>query len=300
MAEKNLNEETGCTTSQILAAIEGVAKTNRPADVITKLVKFSATLDEDTGKLKSGDMPDAIVAGGDWLISDGTAWEHIPASIGKAMSNALGTIKLAGDLGGDANAPTVTGLKGVPFIGTLSDGQVWAYSAADGGMIPTELGAVVPDGYASFAEFTDAALAEMNTRAEERWAGSWDANAKSTVITSNEYLNTVGDHQTSAGSGQLGVTATLPMYWETEDSNSGKCIIINGMGGFRTTREVDISRHGKFIIFDGGDGYLYCWRINGAQPQLWRNKGAETYDPATALSAAEYFTGAMPEFPRVR
>jgi hypothetical protein len=62
-----------------------------------------------------------------------TPQSHRDASLGGA---------LAGDVGGVIGATTVTGIDGIPLVGTLADGETWVYDAGSGTMVPGTTGAV--------------------------------------------------------------------------------------------------------------------------------------------------------------
>ena len=66
----------------------------------------------------------------DWLVSTGSEWQHWEMSIDNATTTSTGVIELAGDLGGTATEPTVTGIQGVTVDDTdIADGSVLSYDS---------------------------------------------------------------------------------------------------------------------------------------------------------------------------
>ena len=68
---------------------------------------------------------------GDWLISNGTAWERVANTQSDATTASKGIVQLAGDLAGTATAPSVDKIKGVAISGTPTAGKALIATSAD-------------------------------------------------------------------------------------------------------------------------------------------------------------------------
>lgn len=127
----------------------GVVPTSQLSDTITSGLKWQSVIDvttatiDDASSSNSGYFYKNTTAGtssitgtsltwsvGDWLISNGSAWERVPATESSATTESLGQIMLANDLGGTASAPVVTGIQGVTVDATdIADGFCLAYDS---------------------------------------------------------------------------------------------------------------------------------------------------------------------------
>lgn len=127
----------------------GTIPISQLSDTVTSGLKWISTIDvttetvDDASDSNDGYFYKNTVAGtssitgtelewtvGDWLISNGTEWQRIAATESSATTTTLGAIMLAGDLGGTASAPTVTGIQGVTVDDTdIADGYALMYDS---------------------------------------------------------------------------------------------------------------------------------------------------------------------------
>lgn len=152
---------------------------------------------------------------GDWIISNGTSWEHIESHVDSATTSTEGMVKLAGDLGGTSSSVTVTGIQGIPFSNvTPTDGQS-PYYDADAGEINWESNSLTTSGVLS----------------EDDW--TWDSDTN-TLIPTTKLSHSIGSSTYPLLATQV---AYLNLYDVTGDYSGRVTGDYGGIGIFGTTNK---------------------------------------------------------------
>lgn len=140
-----LDESSQLMSSQIPDSLLAGLEWQGTIDVTTGSVD-SAASDNNGYFYKNTVAGDSSITGssvtwaqGDWLISNGTAWERVPTTFNSATTEAEGVVQLAGDIGGTSSGVTVTGIQGIEVSDTTpSDGQLLTYDDTSGTYIPLD------------------------------------------------------------------------------------------------------------------------------------------------------------------
>lgn len=232
---------------------DGVIPSSQLSSLITSGLKWQSTIDVTTETVDTASDDNAgyfyknTVAGtssitgteidwtvGDWLISNGTAWQRVAATESSATTETLGAIMLAGDLGGTASAPVVTGIQGVTVDDTdKANGAVLAYDSTSGNIV-------------YIAISTGAAYGDIKHSFQTNDHSGW-------IVADGRAISTLTTSQQTVATDTLGFSSTIPDLQNVFIIGAGDTYSVGDSGGSFYLARANLP---KVDIYDGVTGSI--------------------------------------------